>query len=65
MVDLPRVPDERVGSNRWGGAAGQVGDVSKQLSTIQETAILGCPLAVGWVGGWFRAGKKYIWVGGD
>jgi hypothetical protein len=26
VVDLPRVPDGRAGSNRWGGAAGWVGD---------------------------------------
>ena len=65
MVDLPRVPDGRAGSNRWGGAAGRVGDASKQLSTMQETAIPGCPLAVGRVRGWFWAGKIYIWVGGN
>ena len=47
MVDLLRVPDERAGSNRWGGAAGRVGDISKQLSTMQETAIPGCPFTVG------------------
>ena len=65
MVDLPKVPDGRAGSNRQGGAVGWVGGASKQLSTMQETAILGCALAVGQVRGWFGAGKKYIWVGGN
>ena len=65
VIGLPRVPDGRVRSSRWGGAVGWVGGTSKQLSTMQETAILGCALAVGRVRGWFGAGKKYIWVGGN
>ena len=65
MISLLRVPDGRAGSSRWGRAVGWVGDGSKQLSTMQETAIMGYPLAVGWVRRWFGAGKKYIWVGGD
>ena len=65
MVDLPKVPDGRAGSNRQGRAVGRVGGASKQLSTMQETAILGCALAVGRVRGWFGVGKKYIWVGGN
>ena len=40
-MDLPRVPDGRVGSSRWGGAVGRVGGTGKQLSTMQETAIPG------------------------
>ena len=47
MVDLLRVPDGRVGSNRLGWAVGWVGGTSKQPSTMQETAILGCALTVG------------------
>jgi hypothetical protein len=39
------------------GCWGWVGGVSKQPSTMQETAITGCPLAVGRVSGWFGAGK--------
>ena len=62
VVDLLRVPDERVGSNRWGGAAGQVGDVSKQLSTMQETAITGYALAVGRARGGLGRGKLYTRV---
>ena len=65
MVDLPKVLDGRAGSNRQGGAVGRVGGTSKQLSTMQEIAILGCALAVGRVRGWFGAGKKYIWVAGN
>jgi len=48
-----------------GGTVGQVGGTSKQLSIMQETAILGCALTVGWVKGWFGVGEKYIRVGGD
>ena len=57
-MDLPRVPDGRAGSSRWGRAVGQVGGTSKQLSTMQETAILGCTLAVQRVGGYLRQGKN-------
>ena len=42
------------------GCWGRVGDASKQPSTMQETAILGCALAVGRDWGWFGAGKKHI-----
>ena len=59
------MPDGRAGSSRWGRAVGWVGGTGKQLSTMQETAILGCALAVGWVGGLFEAGKKQSWVGGN
>ena len=30
---------------------------------MQETAILGCTLAVGQVRGWFGVGKKYVYLG--
>jgi len=40
--------------------AGRVWGTSKQPSTMQETAIPGCVLAVGRL--WFGVGKKYIWV---
>ena len=65
VIALPRVSDGRAGSSRWGGAVGRVGGTGKQLSTMQETAILGCALAVGQVGGLFGAGKKHIWVEGN
>ena len=47
VIGLPRVLDGRAGSSRWGGAVGRVGGTSKQLSTMQETAITGGALAVG------------------
>ena len=47
MIGLLRVLDGRVGLSRWGRAVGQVGGTSKQLSTMQETAITGGALAVG------------------
>ena len=47
MISLLRVLDGRAGSSRWGGAVGRVGGTSKQLSTMQETAITGGALAVG------------------
>ena len=50
-----------IGRDCWG----RVGGVSKQPSTMQETAITGCLLAVGRVRGWFGVGKKYIWVEGN
>ena len=55
------------GRGQVGGAGllGGLGGASKQPSTMQETAILGCALAVGRVRGWFGAGKKYIRVGGN
>jgi hypothetical protein len=42
--------------------AGRVWGTSKQPSTMQETAIPGCVLAVGRLRGWFGVGKKNIWV---
>ena len=65
MVGRPRVPDGRAEVCNRAGLLGRVGGVSKQPSTMQETAITECPLAVGQVRGWFGAGKKYIWVGGN
>jgi hypothetical protein len=59
---MPRVPDERVGVHNRVGLLGGVGGINKQMSTMQETAFLGCMLAVGWVRGRFGAGGKYIWV---
>ena len=47
VIGLLRVPDGRAGSSRWGRAVGRVGGTSKQLSTMQETAITGGTLAVG------------------
>jgi len=57
VIGLPRVPDGRAGSSRWGRAVGQVGGTSKQLSTIQETAITGGALAVGWARGGLGRGN--------
>jgi len=44
---------------------GRDGDTGKHMSTMQETAIPGCPSTVLHIwAGWGRiwAGKKYIWV---
>ena len=51
-----RVLDRRV------GLLVGVGSTSKQPSTMHETAIPGCALAIGWVRGWIGMGKFYIWV---
>jgi hypothetical protein len=56
---MPRVPDEGLGCVIGQGCWGWVGDASKQPSTMQETAILGCMLTVGQDWGWFGAGKKH------
>jgi hypothetical protein len=61
VVDMPRVPDGRAGV----GAVGRVGGTSKQLSTMQETAILGARSLLGGLGDGLGRGKNYIWVGGD
>ena len=45
----------------WGCWAGW--GIGKQMSTMQETALLGWLLTVGQVGGSFGQGKNiYIWV---
>ena len=46
-----------VGRDCWAG-----GGINKQMSTMRETAFLGCLLAVGQVRGRFGGGGKYIWV---
>ena len=57
VIGLLRVLDRRAGSSRWDGAVGQLGGTSKQLSTMQETAITGGALAVGWARGGLGQGN--------
>ena len=62
MDDVLRVLDGRVGVCNRAGLLVGVGSASKQPSTMHETAIPGCVLAIGRVRGWIGAGKFYIWV---
>jgi len=58
LVDLPRVPDGRVGCP---ALLGGVGGANKQVSTLWETAfwvLAHCILAIGRDGGRFGRGKN-------